>query len=52
MQTKREELKQKILKAEAEAGAQRAKDPYRFGFHLMPPFVSVLHRQCQASRQL
>ncbi len=37
MQTKREELKQKILKAEAEAGAQRAKDPYRFGFHLMPP---------------
>ena len=32
MQTKREELKQKILKAEAEAGAQRAKDPYCFGF--------------------
>lgn len=37
MQTEREELKQKILKAEAEASVQRARDPYRFGFHLMPP---------------
>lgn len=37
MQAQREELKQNILKAEAEAALLRADDPYRFGFHLMPP---------------
>lgn len=37
MQAQREELEQKIPEAEAKAGERRTNDPYRFGFHLMPP---------------
>lgn len=37
MHAQQEELKQRIILAEKQAAAKRADDPYRFGFHLMPP---------------
>ncbi len=37
MHAQAEELKQRIILAERQAALKRADDPYRFGFHLMPP---------------